>query len=54
MIKPHFNYWFEKPDPNPDLDLNKNQEPDKLIKESGYDQIEKILKNSNKDSEEYK
>ncbi|WP_429994699.1 variable surface lipoprotein [Mycoplasmopsis bovis] len=54
MIKLHFDYWFEKPDPNPDPDLNIDQEPDKLIKESGYDQIEKILKNSNKDSEEYK
>ncbi len=54
MIKPHFDYWFEKPDPNPEPDLNINQEPDKLIKESGYDQIKKILeKRSNKDSKEY-
>ncbi|TQB76614.1 hypothetical protein BBD43_01765, partial [Mycoplasmopsis bovis] len=53
MIKLHFDYWFEKPDPNPDPDLNIDQEPDKLIKESGYDQIKKILEKSNKDSKEY-
>ncbi|UOE63272.1 variable surface lipoprotein [Mycoplasmopsis bovis] len=54
MIKLHFDYWFEKPDPNPDPDLNRDQEPDKLIKESGYDQIKKILeKKGNKDSKEY-
>ncbi|WP_427902763.1 hypothetical protein [Metamycoplasma alkalescens] len=54
MIKPHFDYWFEKPDPNPDPDLNINQKPDELIKESGYDQIKKILEKRDKDSDEYK